>query len=291
MGMTAHLVYSAFGETGPATTSPGMIRRIRDDLGFMGLLMTDDIGMQALSGTVPERGGASMAAGCDVILHCNGDLAERIADAVSQLVVHHLEVVEVDENEAHVGAVSRDIGERTLQLAVEAAAVEQAGQDIVGRLVRQLPVAVVSVIMYLEPASAVVWAAIFLSERPDPLAWLGVGLVVEAPLGRVSDDRVLVSSQIQQDLLRAQLLIRGPEGAGGVQAEDGLQPESAVGCGPGRVDDGVEQGLLELEVDLAVIGYPDGLQVTLATKNDLEEPEYAQALKEQAAAGGVVHLR
>lgn len=79
MGMTAHLVYSAFGETGPATTSPGMIRRIRDDLGFTGLLMTDDIGMQALSGSVPERGAASIAAGCDVILHCNGDLAERIA--------------------------------------------------------------------------------------------------------------------------------------------------------------------------------------------------------------------
>jgi len=45
---------------------------------------------------------------------------------------------------------------------------------------RQLPVAVVSVIMYLEPAAAVVWAAIFLSEQPDPLAWLGVGLVVAA---------------------------------------------------------------------------------------------------------------
>ncbi|MCR9110139.1 glycoside hydrolase family 3 N-terminal domain-containing protein [Marivita sp. XM-24bin2] len=79
MGMTAHLVYRAFGETGPATTSPSMIRRIRDDIGFTGLLMTDDIGMQALSGTVPERGAASMAAGCDVILHCIGDLAERIA--------------------------------------------------------------------------------------------------------------------------------------------------------------------------------------------------------------------
>ncbi len=45
---------------------------------------------------------------------------------------------------------------------------------------RNLPVAVVSVVMYLEPASAVVWAAIFLSERPDPLAWLGVALVVAA---------------------------------------------------------------------------------------------------------------
>ena len=45
---------------------------------------------------------------------------------------------------------------------------------------RQLPVAVVSVIMYLEPASAVVWAALFLSEQPDLLAWIGVGLVVAA---------------------------------------------------------------------------------------------------------------
>ncbi|SHH14850.1 glycoside hydrolase family 3 N-terminal domain-containing protein [Marivita hallyeonensis] len=79
MGMTAHLVFSALGETQPATTSPSMIRRIRDDIGFNGLLMTDDISMNALSGTVPERGAASMRAGCDVILHCNGDLAERIA--------------------------------------------------------------------------------------------------------------------------------------------------------------------------------------------------------------------
>jgi len=45
---------------------------------------------------------------------------------------------------------------------------------------RQLPVATVSVIMYFEPASAVVWAALFLDERPDPVTWLGVGLVVAA---------------------------------------------------------------------------------------------------------------
>ena len=56
-----------------------MVSRIRHDLGFDGLLMTDDISMQALSGTVPERGAASMEAGCDVILHCNGTLSERIA--------------------------------------------------------------------------------------------------------------------------------------------------------------------------------------------------------------------
>jgi beta-N-acetylhexosaminidase len=79
MGMTAHLVYDAFGETVPVTNSRSMVTRIRSDIGFTGLLMTDDISMQALSGTVPERGAASISAGCDVILHCNGPLPERIA--------------------------------------------------------------------------------------------------------------------------------------------------------------------------------------------------------------------
>lgn len=81
MGMTAHLVYSALGETDPATTSATMIARIRADLSFDGLLMTDDISMQALSGTVPERGAAALAAGCDLVLHCNGALSERVAMA------------------------------------------------------------------------------------------------------------------------------------------------------------------------------------------------------------------
>lgn len=64
---------------------------------------------------------------------------------------------------------------------------------------RQLPVAVVSVIMYLEPTSAVVWAALFLSEQPDPLVWLGVGLVVAA--GTIAsrgatEDEVVVAPEI-----------------------------------------------------------------------------------------------
>lgn len=76
MGMSAHVVYESLGETGPATTSVNMIRLIREDIGFQGLLMTDDLSMQALSGTVAERSRASLAAGIDVILHCNGELAE-----------------------------------------------------------------------------------------------------------------------------------------------------------------------------------------------------------------------
>ncbi|SNR58835.1 glycoside hydrolase family 3 N-terminal domain-containing protein [Puniceibacterium sediminis] len=75
LGMTAHLVYDAY-DPQPATISPRMMAMIRDDLGFGGLIMTDDISMQALSGTIQERGVASLNAGCDVILHCNGVMAE-----------------------------------------------------------------------------------------------------------------------------------------------------------------------------------------------------------------------
>ena len=75
LGMTAHLVFDAY-DTRPATISTRMISYIRGSLGFDGLLMTDDISMQALSGTVAQRGASALAAGCDVVLHCNGDLAE-----------------------------------------------------------------------------------------------------------------------------------------------------------------------------------------------------------------------
>ncbi len=76
LGMSAHIVYEALGQSGPATTSAEMIRLIREDIGFQGLLMTDDLSMEALSGTPGERSAASIQAGCDVILHCNGELAE-----------------------------------------------------------------------------------------------------------------------------------------------------------------------------------------------------------------------
>ncbi|SMC41487.1 beta-N-acetylhexosaminidase [Primorskyibacter flagellatus] len=78
MGMTAHLVYEAYDEA-PATISPLMMALIRGEIGFGGLIMTDDISMQALSGSVADRGAAAQKAGCDVILHCNGELAEMRA--------------------------------------------------------------------------------------------------------------------------------------------------------------------------------------------------------------------
>ncbi|MDM7255373.1 MAG: glycoside hydrolase family 3 N-terminal domain-containing protein, partial [Paracoccus sp. (in: a-proteobacteria)] len=78
MGMTSHIVYGAL-DNAPATASARMIGLIRDEIGFDGLLMTDDISMNALSGTLAQRSAAAIAAGCDVVLYCHGDMAEMEA--------------------------------------------------------------------------------------------------------------------------------------------------------------------------------------------------------------------
>src|SRR5215813_3232930 len=88
LGMTAHIVYTAIDPIAPATTSVTLVRDvIRDWLGFRGLLMSDDISMGALSGSIEERARAAIAAGCDVVLHCNGELDEMraVASAVPVL--------------------------------------------------------------------------------------------------------------------------------------------------------------------------------------------------------------
>jgi beta-N-acetylhexosaminidase len=82
LGMTAHVVFSAIDPVAPATTSVTMVQQvIRGFIGFRGLLMSDDVSMNALSGTLAERSRAALAAGCDVVLHCNGDLHEMTAIA------------------------------------------------------------------------------------------------------------------------------------------------------------------------------------------------------------------
>ncbi|MCV2868630.1 beta-hexosaminidase [Defluviimonas sp. WL0002] len=84
VGMTAHIRFRAIDPDRPATASPVMIDLIRRRIGFQGLLMTDDITMQALSGTAAERARAAIAAGCDIVLHCNGtisEMAETVAAA------------------------------------------------------------------------------------------------------------------------------------------------------------------------------------------------------------------
>ena len=88
MAMTAHVVFSAIDPAHPATTSATMIAQvIRGSIGFQGLLMSDDVSMNALAGSIAERTRAIFSAGCDVALHCNGKLEEMrdVADHAPEL--------------------------------------------------------------------------------------------------------------------------------------------------------------------------------------------------------------
>ena len=77
MAMTAHVVFSALDPVHPATTSATIIEQvIRGVIGFQGLLMSDDVSMNALAGSIAERTRAIFSAGCDMVLHCNGKLEE-----------------------------------------------------------------------------------------------------------------------------------------------------------------------------------------------------------------------
>ncbi|MEM8822131.1 MAG: glycoside hydrolase family 3 protein [Pseudomonadota bacterium] len=73
LGMSAHVVYESIDPDWPGTISPAVINEIREKIGFDGLLMTDDISMNAMPGDLAHRCRASLAAGCDLILHCNGE--------------------------------------------------------------------------------------------------------------------------------------------------------------------------------------------------------------------------
>jgi beta-N-acetylhexosaminidase len=82
LGMTAHVVFTAYDAVAPATTSVTMVGQvIRGSIGFEGLLMSDDLSMGALSGSLAERTRAAIAAGCDIVLHCNGRMEEMLAVA------------------------------------------------------------------------------------------------------------------------------------------------------------------------------------------------------------------
>ena len=81
MAMTAHVVYTAFGTDAPATLSEKLMRVIRHDLQFTGLMMTDDLSMKALAGSMAEKVMQAKAAGVDMMLHCNGDMGEMTAVA------------------------------------------------------------------------------------------------------------------------------------------------------------------------------------------------------------------
>lgn len=77
MAMTAHVVFTAIDPAGPATTSARVVGEIiRGEIGFDGLLISDDTSMKALSGDFPDKAAAILAAGCDIVLHCNGVMEE-----------------------------------------------------------------------------------------------------------------------------------------------------------------------------------------------------------------------
>jgi len=97
MAMTAHVVYTAIDPARPATTSPTVVSEIiRGEIGFAGLLISDDTSMKALSGDFPDKAAAILAAGVDIVLHCNGVMAEMrgIVSTTVPLVGRSLERAE-----------------------------------------------------------------------------------------------------------------------------------------------------------------------------------------------------
>ena len=88
MAMTAHVIYTAIDKTAPATLSKKVIKSvIREAIGFRGLLITDDLSMKALSGTLTEKSEKALNAGCDMLLYCSGILGEmqEVAIAAGEL--------------------------------------------------------------------------------------------------------------------------------------------------------------------------------------------------------------
>jgi beta-N-acetylhexosaminidase len=83
-GMTAHVLYEAIDPDAALTVSTrGVKEVVRGHIGFDGLLLSDDLSMQALGGTLGERAARALAAGCDIALHCNGQMAEMVGVAAS----------------------------------------------------------------------------------------------------------------------------------------------------------------------------------------------------------------
>lgn len=112
IGMTAHVRYTAWDGEHPATLSPTIIETIiRGRIGFSGLLLTDDIDMQALDGTVPERAERAIAAGCDVVLNCWARMDDMQAIATRLPPISAAALDRLGRALAPAGAVPADRGE------------------------------------------------------------------------------------------------------------------------------------------------------------------------------------
>jgi len=129
IGMTGHLLFTAWDADNPATLSPTVVEEvIRGAIGFDGLLLTDDIDMEALSGTVPERAERAIAAGCDLVLNCWAKMDDMTAmagrlPALGQKGVERLERALSGTSIAAEGAERKAdlIGKRDSLLALSAA--------------------------------------------------------------------------------------------------------------------------------------------------------------------------
>ena len=112
IGMTAHVRYTAWDGENPATLSPAIVETIiRGRIGFSGLLLTDDIDMQALDGTVPERAERAIAAGCDVVLNCWARMEDMQAIATRLPPISAAAQGRLECALAPTGAISADRGE------------------------------------------------------------------------------------------------------------------------------------------------------------------------------------
>jgi len=116
-GMTGHLLFTAWDKDNPATQSPFIIKEIiRKRIGFDGLLMTDDLDMEALSGTVPERAERSVAAGCDIALNCWGKMDDMVGIAERLPTMGAETKARLDRALAGMG-MAGEIGEQAALLA------------------------------------------------------------------------------------------------------------------------------------------------------------------------------
>ena len=127
MAMTAHIVLESVDSQRPATTSPKVMREIvRKEIGFDGLVMTDDIGMKALRGPMRERAEESLKAGCDVVLHCSGNLPSmrRMAEGVGRLAGKALKRAKAAQSRPAGAGV--DLADATRELAALMRPLERA---------------------------------------------------------------------------------------------------------------------------------------------------------------------
>jgi len=130
LGMTAHVVYEAIDRSHCATLSPAVIAAIRGEIGFDGLLMTDDVSMNALPGTMADRVAGALAARCDVILHCNGDMAEMREIAAHTPLLAGPAAERAERAEAERAAISHGSGEDFDIGAAEARYSELTGESL-----------------------------------------------------------------------------------------------------------------------------------------------------------------